>query len=369
MVKVLFVLDSLNRGGAEIWALDVCRNAKANGIDLVFVATGGGTLEEDFKTSGVEFIRLNRQKPIDFRLVKQLRKLIREHDIKIIHTNQAVEGLHAYLATVGMNVKHVLSFHGHIPDAKNLWTSRLLYLLMDANVVGTNEFKTLLADELKLPLDKRCKVVYYGVDEKRLQSNTNTVREEIGLSDDVLLFGMIGNFYAAPRKDHLTVCRALPKLFQEFPNAHFIFVYAGGQDEDMEKQKACVAYCESQGISERVHFAGNRFAAKDVIHALDVFVLSTLHESFGIAVVEAMLIGKPCILSDLAVLIEVSDGGNRALIFKRSDENDLAQKMISLARNADERKDLGERGKQIALDRYSIEANLSSLKNLYQSIL
>ncbi len=120
-MKVLHMLDSLNRGGAEMLVLDVCRNARANNLDLTFVATGGGDLEEDFRRSGAEFVRLQRRLPVDFRVVVQLRKLIRERNIEVIHSYQAVEGVHAYLASLGLAVKRVLSFQGYIPDAKTDW--------------------------------------------------------------------------------------------------------------------------------------------------------------------------------------------------------------------------------------------------------
>lgn len=367
-MKILFLFDSLNRGGAEMWALDLCRNAKANDIDLVFVATGGGKLEEDFRNSGVEFIRLDRKHAIDIGLVRQLRKIIREHSIQVIHSNQPVDCLHAYLASRGLGVKHILSFHGHIPDAKNLLASRILFLLTDLNIVGTYAFEKMLAADLRIQPDERSRVVYYGVDEKRLDSTLNPVRDELGLADDAILFGMVANFYSAPRKDHMTVCRALPKLFEASPNSHFIFVFAGGQNEAQQKLEACVQFCESHGLSGQVHFAGDRFAAKDVIHALDVFVLSSLHESFGIAVVEAMFLDKPCILSDIDVLVEVSDSGKCASIFKCGDENDLAKKMIELASNADQRRQLGASGRQLAKKRYSIEVHLASLKQIYESL-
>ena len=69
LAKVLYLLDSLNRGGTEILALDVCRNARAGGLDLIFVATGGGDLEADLRGSGVEFVRLERRLPLDPRVV------------------------------------------------------------------------------------------------------------------------------------------------------------------------------------------------------------------------------------------------------------------------------------------------------------
>ena len=51
-MKVLHFLDSVNRGGAETIALDVCRNAAAFGIDLTIVTDKGGTMIEEFAASG-----------------------------------------------------------------------------------------------------------------------------------------------------------------------------------------------------------------------------------------------------------------------------------------------------------------------------
>ncbi|HVF50334.1 MAG TPA: hypothetical protein VNA19_09625, partial [Pyrinomonadaceae bacterium] len=75
-MKALHLLDSLNRGGIEMLTLDVCRNAAANDLKLTFVATGGGELEDDFRSAGVEFQRLRRRLPLDLGLVRQLRAIV-----------------------------------------------------------------------------------------------------------------------------------------------------------------------------------------------------------------------------------------------------------------------------------------------------
>jgi hypothetical protein len=64
-IKVLHLLDSVNRGGAETQVLDICRNASRFGLEMTLVTAGGGVLENDFRDSGVEFIRLDRKLPVD----------------------------------------------------------------------------------------------------------------------------------------------------------------------------------------------------------------------------------------------------------------------------------------------------------------
>ena len=108
----------------------------------------------------------------------------------------------------------------------------------------------------------------------------NLTREHIFLvfvsTGAAILLGMVVNFYKAPRKDNLTVCRALPGVFHEIPGTHFLFVHSGGVNEDQDKIKACVDFCEAAGIRDCVHFLENRFPAIDVVRALDVFVFFIL---------------------------------------------------------------------------------------------
>ena len=89
-MRVMHILDSLNRGGIEMLMLDVCCNVARQNLNLTLVATGGGDLEEDFCRSGVDYIRLQRRLPIDPRLVFQLRRIITERRIQIVHSHQAV---------------------------------------------------------------------------------------------------------------------------------------------------------------------------------------------------------------------------------------------------------------------------------------
>ena len=134
LMKVLHLLDTVNRGGAETLILDVCRNAAEFGIDLTFATTQGGELEEDFRASGADFVRLHRKFPVDFGAVFKLRKIIKQREIKIVHAHQAVDALHLFLATINLPVKRILTFHGFIADAKNRRTLHFLIPRMDANI-------------------------------------------------------------------------------------------------------------------------------------------------------------------------------------------------------------------------------------------
>jgi glycosyltransferase involved in cell wall biosynthesis len=368
-VRILHFLDTTNRGGAETQVLDICRNARDYGFEMTFVTAQGGTLEPEFRDSGVDFVRLGRRFPIDLYLASQLRRIIRERQIAVVHGYQAVEGLHLYLATRGLkNIKRVLSFQGGtVYDWKNRRTLRFLIPRMDANVVVSEGLKRHHAETDRLDTSNFT-VIHNGADPVRLRPSGKQLRHELGLGDETRLVGMVGNFYREKRKDQLTFCRSLPAVFAEFPEVHCVF--AGKVEPGAEGKFAdCLEFCLRNGIADRVHFLGGRSDIPDVLAALDVFVLASFREGLPVAVSEAMLAGVPAVLSDIEPLIEASDQGRCAELFRTGDAGELSKRLVRLLGDEDARTVLARAGAEHANANFSIAAHLESLRLLYNSLV
>ena len=370
-MKILHLLDSINRGGTETLVLDVCRNARQQEIDLTLLATGGGTLEKDFRgtcANGTEFIRRQRNFSLDPAIVRYLRRIIKEREIQIIHAHQAVEGIHAYAATLASRTKFVLSFHGGSFDLKNRLALKFLIPRAAHNIFVSESSRRWYATAIGLKTNDNFSIVSNGVDQKRLAPSAKDLRRELNLPADSLLFGMIGNFLAAHIKDQMTVCRALPKVFSVVGNAHFVF--AGRVTENgAENFRACVAFCEKNRLAERVHFLGERHDVSDILAALDLFVFSSRREGMPIAVAEAMLAGVPVVMTDIEPLLEISNDGKYAEIFKVGDDARLAEIIIELLRDPTRRRALAAKALNHAQRIYSIETHLQNLKKIYESVI
>lgn len=350
-------------------ALDVCRNAAWYGLEMTLVAAGGGPLEDEFRAAGVEFIRLERRLPVDLSLVSQIRKIIKERGIRIVHGYQAVDGLHLYLAARGLkDVKKVLSFQGFIQDTRNRLASRFLIPRMDANIVVSRGLQKWMGEVTGLDTSKKFTVIYNGADPERVKPTGRSLRGELGLAENTPLLGMIGSFYKDPRKDQMTLCQALPAVFARFEDAHCVFagrIEPGAED----KYELCVKYCSDQGIADRVHFLGMRSDVPDILAALDVFIFSSLHEGLPVAVSEAMLAGVPMIVSDIEPLLEASANGEYAEVFPVKDVEALTDKIVGLLSDEEGRKDLAARALKHAEENFSIQAHMRELKKLYESLL
>jgi glycosyltransferase involved in cell wall biosynthesis len=194
------------------------------------------------------------------------------------------------------------------------------------------------------------------------------LRAELKLAGNDLLLGMVGNFYADARKDQLTICRALPAVFRRAPHAHFAFAGGHAGDGATRIHQACVDYCREQGIADRVHFLGKRADVADVLRALDIFVFSSRKDTFGVAVVEAMLRGVPAVVSDIGALLEVTGGGQFASVFRTGDADDLARRLVELIEDRERRARLAEGARGWAAAEFGIETHIANLLKLYKSL-
>jgi glycosyltransferase involved in cell wall biosynthesis len=369
MMKILHLLDSVNRGGAETQVLDICRNASRFGMETTLVAAGGGVLEDDFRDSGAEYIRLDRKLPVDLYFASQLRKIIKERGIGIVHGYQAVDGLHLYLATRGLkNVKRVLSFQGFIPGRKNRVIAKLIAPRMHANISVSESLFTYL-DAIGINRRENFHVVYNGADERRLKPTGGSIKHEQNLPANAIVGAMIANFTADPTKDQLTICRALPAVIEKFPNFHFLF--AGRVADGAEGRMAdCVSVCLEAGITNNVHFLGGRSDVADILSELDIFVLSSRQEGFPVAVSEAMLAGVPLIVSDIEPLREaILDDGNLGEMFPVGNFQILSEKILGLLGDDARRHKLADNARIYARENFSVDAHLHRLKKLYAGLL
>ncbi len=374
-IKALYILDSLNRGGAETLVLDLCRNSAACELNVMLAATGGGDLEMEFEESGVPFHRLRRRFPIDPFLIRALRRIIKDNGITVVHAQQAVEAIHAYLATRGTGVKCVMSLQNYILDGKNRIATKWIVPRLDGVCPVSNAMQEWFRTAEGIGITERFFVLHNGVDYKRLRPvrplGSATLREELGISPDASLIGMVGNFYPDRRKDQMTVCRALGRVFAVESNAHFVFigsVHHGAEDYLAQ----CIESCRQSAISERVHFVGKRSDIPDILAELTLFVFSSVQEGLPVAAVEALMMGVPMIVSDIPPLLEVAGAempeGACAAIFATGDENALASKILALLADEPRRTELGRKASVETQKRFGIAAHIERVIEIYESL-
>jgi glycosyltransferase involved in cell wall biosynthesis len=107
---------------------------------------------------------------------------------------------------------------------------------------------------------------------------------------------------------------------------------------------------------------------RDAYNAADIFVLPSLQENFGIAVVEAMSAGCPVIVSEeVSLAQEIAEA--RAGIVCFAAVEPLAKAMAALLADVRERKAMGERGRRLVVEKFTAEKTTMDLLAVYHEIL
>ena len=367
-MKVAYLLGSLNRGGAETLVLDIFKT-KNSGLRIIGIHRKKGLLYDEFKKSNVPLIPLYPRNIFDISYFFKLRKILKHENIRIMHSHQVIDAIYSYIATLGLPIKSVLTLHGH--GLKDVFFARLLRIFVikstDLNAYVSKSLMNHYLNEYCLSPSRNHIVLYNGISFKKLE-NTHIMplKKELNIQESSILLGTVGNFTSG--RDLLTICRFLVLLKKQNQNFHFIFVGAKSNAEPWIYDES-YQYCMKSGISDLVSFLGARDDVPNILQQLDAFIYSTAHDTFGIAVIEAIATGTPVFVNDWVVMNEITGNGELATIYKSKDEKDLFHHFNLFLNHP---KNFREKAKKAALvvkKKYSIENHINGLKTIYQSLL
>ena len=371
-MKIAYLFGSLTHGGAETLMLDVFRNATKNGLDAFGIYRKTGEHENGFLHSGLPMFKLPAKKNLISYLLS-LRKLIIANNATVVHAQQPIDALYSYLACLGTGIKIMLTFHGYEFNQSFTSLSIIKFIIHHThrNIFVSEAQRDYYIKKYHLkPQNQR--VVYNGisfekmsVSEEQLENkpmDISFIRKELQISQDTILLGSVGNFL--PVRDQMTLCRFAKELKQTGIDFRLLLIgkrleFAASLYDD------CVNYCKENKLTDNVLFAGLRTDVPRILPLLDAFVYATDHDTFGIAVVEAMATATPVFVNDWEVMNEITGHGKYATLYKTKDEKDLLEKFLLFLKNKDEYTEKAGAAKQYVRDMFSIEKHIEDLKKTY----
>jgi glycosyltransferase involved in cell wall biosynthesis len=129
------------------------------------------------------------------------------------------------------------------------------------------------------------------------------------------------------------------------------------------------SYAECIGIADKILFLGNRKDIPELLSAIDIFVLSSIKEGLPIALVEAAAARKPIISTNIGSIRRIVRNEVNGLLVPLGNRTALKEAMIRLIENPQLREKMGERGKKIAMESFSLAHMMDQYKDLYYSIV
>ncbi|MGI6649358.1 MAG: glycosyltransferase [Bacillota bacterium] len=121
-------------------------------------------------------------------------------------------------------------------------------------------------------------------------------------------------------------------------------------------------------IADRVIFTGFREDVPQLMAAMDVVVVPSLSEAFGLSLIEAMCLGKPCVASAVGGITEIAEDGRTALLVPPGDGAAIAEKVTWLLQNKEKAAALGARAAAEVEQRFSARVMVEKMTNLYKTL-
>jgi glycosyltransferase involved in cell wall biosynthesis len=347
-LKLLHILMGAERGGCETDCLMICRELK-EARQRVLIIGREGPMSEVFVATGAGVDHLNLEGGNWFHFIRPLRNQLEKNEPDGVIIWHGMVALPHILYTLrGRDIPILI--HGGNP-AYDLplrvdWKFRILRLMLPeapATYVCCSQFVSQSFERSVYLRAFPRTVVLNGV--QSLDEASVHIPRMIE-RDDLLTIGMVARLDTI--KDHATLLRAFAQVRKKRPAARLELAGDGALRGHLEKQ------ARQLGLGESVRFLG---MVSDVYGAMknwDIFAYATTpKEGMGNALAEAMMLGLPCVASDLAPVREVAGTPPAIVLVPPGDAGCLARAMMDLADHPELRVRFGQSARKRAVAKLS----------------
>jgi glycosyltransferase involved in cell wall biosynthesis len=320
--KVLLVIDNLEFGGGERVFLQLAAGLKDR-FEIFVAATHGGEFEERLRELDIQFFSVNMGRRLSWRPVTQLRDIIQQNKIALVHSQGARADFFARVAGRIANVPHILCTLAMPVEGFDVgFLRKKIYRLADQIsaryverfIVVSDSLRTTLIEGRGIP-SQRVVRIYNGIELNQYHPDLNetSLRNNWGIPPSAPLIGAIGRMVW--QKGFEFLINAIPGIIRDIHDVRFLFVGDGPLKSDLER------LVSQLGISHKVIFAGFRPDISRVLSAIDILVVPSLLEGFPIMTLEAMAMAKPIVATRIQGITEqISDGMDGILVPPKNSE-------------------------------------------------
>jgi sugar transferase (PEP-CTERM/EpsH1 system associated) len=243
---------------------------------------------------------------------------------------------------------------------RRVFFRRLAFELADRVLAVSSQLRDLHAKRTGFPA-RKIEVIHNGVDGRRFSPDAQArarVRQELGLSEDELCIGCVGNLI--PVKDHLTLLKAVDGFGLSCRQWRLLII---GEGPELPKLAEFVNNHEVW--KDRVCFLGRSSQVPDLLRAMDVFVLSSVTEGISNSVLEAMATALPVIVTTTGGNPEVVIHGESGLLFPVGDFQKLTEQLVLLRTQNELRVKLGQGALERVREKFSIDSMVRKYEEVY----
>lgn len=310
---------------------------------------------------GVPTVTVKIRGNMDPRCLRQVVRMIRDGSYDIVHTHLVHGDLYGTVAAKLAGVPHVVSSkHGYNDFETNSRAYRIngvLQRYVDAVITISEALQEKVQRFEGLPKEKM-RTIHYGLPPAAAASDARRrVRDELAIAPEQFLIGCVGRFVNF--KGFKYLIRAAARLKDRVPGVAVIVAGDGPLRGELQSE------IRDRGVESVVRLIGWRSDIHDLMAAVDLFVMPSLGEGFGLVLLEAMAQRTPIVATRSMSVPEIVIDGVTGCLVNPADDIDLARGIEELERDPILRKQMGEAGYERLRREFSVEAMVTKTERVY----
>ena len=348
--KILHITFDMRIGGTEMVIKSIIEGCDNDRFEMSIFCLEAplGPWGKDLQKAGISVNTKARKEGFDTSLIQAIRKHIKFHHIDIIHCHQYTPWVYGTLAALGLKTKVIFTEHGRFYPDSSSWKRRfvnpILALFTHKLTAISEATKQALVDYEFLRKDE-ISVIYNGIEPLVAhQQSTSELSKKLGIAQSDLVFGTIARL--DPIKNHAMMLKAFANVTLQKPEAKLIIV---GDGDLMDELTALI---KTLSLQNNVIMTGYIPYPKDVLAIFNIFLLSSLSEGTSMTLLEAMSLGKPCIVTNAGGNKEIVEHEETGLVVDNDNMQEFADAMLLLANDKVKTQAYAQQAKQRFDDKF-----------------
>ncbi len=359
LLRIVSVDPELKFAGGEAQVLGLARELRAAGHQVTLACDPRGVLWQRASAVGIACHSLAIRNAVDFRAGLKLRAYLKRRACDVVHFHTA--RAHA-LAPFARGIGCAAVVTRRMDYAPNRWFAPWLYNRAVDRVIAISGAvsRALVASGVK---PERITIIPSAVDCGRFVPPRSKERERarrvLAIAADETAVGAIGALET--RKGHRYLLEAIAQARAAGARLRCFIAGEGSQ------RAALTGAISSQGLSRFAKLLGAVDDPRPLLTALDIFVMPSLKEGMGVALLEAMACGLAAVGSDTGGIVDLIEHEKTGLVVPGADAQPLARALMRLSADAELRRRLGAAARERAVNEFTFARMAARTLELYRS--
>jgi len=340
-------------GGGEKWMVMAAKGLQERGHNCIMAARGKSQILRKSLQNGLKTKIFELHSELNIFKIFQIAIYLKRNKIDVVVLNITKDVRMVGIAARLAGVKLTVARHGAFMISDKFRYKLTYNLLVDKIITNSNSIKNKYETFGWLTEDK-IKVIANGVE---LPENIEAVDllEKYKLPKDCFIFGAFGRL--ADDKGYDTLIKAA-KLIE---NYNFAILIAG----EGNQRNLLESLIKTNELDEKVFLLGHLDDVYPYMKSIDILILSSTEEGMPNAVLEAMLLGKPVVSTDVNDMPNIVEDKKCGLICHVSDKKSLASKMELFLQKKVDVKKFGFCAKDKAEKTYTVKLMVNKLEEFF----